>query len=154
MATRNSEQHRLAIIAVLGTLVILPVAANAHQEGRFSMLETEDGVVRLDRESGEMTTCKTSPDGWKCTPMNNAESGASERATIAKLRIEIAKLKQQLADLRNPDDTPLDEKEKSFNLPSDEEVDQAIDYMEKLLRKFGGAMKRLREDHETNDQEL
>lgn len=123
--------------------------------GRYTMLETKDGIVRLDKRTGALSDCRNSGDGWKCTPLSEdetaykpkGEQSAEGPSDIGKLKRENLRLKQRIADLEEQlarGDTAAPEK--SLKLPSDEEVDEAITYMEKMIRKFRGAMQRLRED--------
>lgn len=139
---------------LLGLAVAGPAPALAHDSGRYTMLETKDGVVRLDKQSGALSTCVNEDGGWTCTPLQDGEGETAEapapgnQEDMAKLRRENLRLKQRIADLE-ASKAPLTDDNQKLNLPSDEEVDEAISYMERMIRKFRGAMKRLRE----NDQE-
>lgn len=170
----EKPQFNTPFIPVLITtaLLIAPTmqsTALAEENSRYTMIETDDGIIRLDKQTGSMSNCKKSFESWACEPMREmsedqkSTSSGEENEQIAALRIENLKLKQRLADLEqlnnSPDDRGLDslkpdglDKDKKFKLPSDEEVDEAITYMEKMIRKFGGAMKRLREERYKDPQ--
>ena len=129
--------------------------AAAHETGRYSMLETKNGIVRLDKKTGAMATCKASPKGWDCTSLSNSALATSpDNETIEKLRKENLKLKQQLANQLDNETLKPGETQQTFKFPKDEEIDQSIEYMEKMIRKFRDAMKRLQEQDGTPDQEL
>ena len=124
-------------------------------QSRYSMIESENGIIRLDKKTGSMSNCKKLAGGWTCIPIKelsetdtkieNTELFAELQKANEALEKENQRLKQKIADLEfGLNEKPTDKK---FKLPSDEEVDEAITYMEKMIRKFGGAMKRLREKH-------
>ena len=132
-------------------------------QSRYSMIESENGIIRLDKKTGSMSNCKKTSDDWTCTPIKEASKTNTKRANNERvdelqnanetLEKENQRLKQKIEDLEfGLNEKPADKK---FKLPSDEEVDEAITYMEKMIRKFGGAMKRLREKHpESPETEL
>lgn len=143
--------------AIILSLSLFSTPLSAHETGRYSMLETKNGIVRLDKQTGAMATCKTNPEenGWDCTPLaDNALTTTTDNETIKQLRRENLKLKQQLANKFDKESFKPSESEKQFKFPNDEEIDQSIEYMEKMIRKFRDAMKRLKDEHGTPDQEL
>lgn len=142
-------------LILAGSLTFLPQSALAHEEGRYTMLETKNGVIRLDRKTGAMTTCVPLPNGWKCEPLVKKGAGAgADQDRVTELEDENFRLKQKLAERSDDDLNDPDSEPKKFKLPSDEEVDEAIEYMERMIRKFGGAMKRLRENNSEDELEL
>lgn len=129
------------------------IASAEEIPSRYSMIESNNGIIRLDKKTGSMSNCKKLAGDWTCIPIKelsetnskieNAELFAKLQKANKALEQENQHLKQKIADLEfGLNEKPTDKK---FKLPSDEEVDEAITYMEKMIRKFGGAMKRLRE---------
>lgn len=155
----------LSLVAKMFCLLILftsitPVK-NAFAEensSRYTMIESKNGIIRLDKKTGALSNCKKSADGWTCrsiketnevnngTRLDDNEELVSElQKENEALKKENLNLKQKIANLElGLDGEPT---KKKLKLPTDEEVDEAITYMEKMIRKFGGAMKRLREKH-------
>lgn len=146
---------------ILGSALVLSPAsiALADETGsRFTMIESKNGIIRLDKKTGAMSNCKKSTTGWSCKPIKETTEASSHSpneqneelfSKLQKANEALEKenqiLKQRIANLELGLN---DEKsEKKLKLPTDEEVDEAITYMEKMIRKFGGAMKRLREKH-------
>ncbi|GJM03636.1 MAG: hypothetical protein DHS20C08_21370 [Rhodomicrobium sp.] len=136
---------------------------SAHETGRYTLLETKEGVLRLDKRNGNLDTCSKNQDKWECKPIDSGneaykppseEMDAESGDTISALRLKNLKLKQRIADLeakQTPGDLSEDEtQKKALKLPSEEEVDEAISYMEKMIRKFRGAMKRLHKEEQNN----
>lgn len=156
MTVKSPCPDKLKLALCSAALLLSPamhITAMAEETSRYTMIETDEGIIRLDKQTGAMSNCKKSFERWACEPMREmteeqkSASPADENEQIAALKLENLKLKQQLADLEQLKQSPDDlERDKKFNLPSDEEVDEAITYMEKMIRKFGGAMKRLREE--------
>lgn len=168
---------RLIFSATLASLIatsllLAPPHANAHksddeseiESGRFTLLETKDGVLRLDKRNGTIDTCVKKENEWQCRPITDnsrdykpedKELDQESQDIISELRLKNLKLKQRIADLEaqqnlnSPDaDGKFKREEKSLKLPTDEEVDEAISYMERMIRKFSGAMERLRKERQ------
>jgi hypothetical protein len=75
------------------------------QPGRYTFNRVEDGLLRLDRQSGKVAICKPISAGWVCDAV--PEERAALEKEIAQLRVEVASLKQQIATLRAPPPPPV-----------------------------------------------
>ncbi len=128
-------------------------AVNAETPGRFTMEPVEGGFVRLDKDTGAMSLCAKKDgaeqvDGWACVPMDDSQRDL--RAELDRLKAENKGLKEEV---RRLEDTFIDGKRDgtgrdsqqggppgglppAMKLPSEEEVDKAIDYLEGMIRKF------------------
>lgn len=138
-------------IAVLG-LGAAGVASQDRQ-GRFVMSPAENGFARLDTETGAMSLCTSRNEKWVCEPME--DEAKALRGEIERLRGEVRRLEEQaaLAD-RSPGETPpsAERPERELQLPSEEEVDKALDYMESIFRKFRDRIKRFEEERKEDTQ--
>lgn len=67
-------------------------------EPRYGMTEIEDGYLRLDRETGEVSHCRRSSSGWSCTATPDARRALEQE--IAELREERQALRRENARLR------------------------------------------------------
>lgn len=151
MFTQHSKQLLgAAVLAV--TLMAAPLAASAEKAddgARFTMSPVEGGFVRLDKQSGAMSMCKKSDEGWACEPMNDSQ--ADMRKELDKLKAANSDLKNEIrrmeevfglngkapdADSGGPGPQAGGPPAKPFKLPSEKDVDQAIDYLEGMIRKF------------------
>lgn len=154
---QTTLKHTPLLASLIGLCLLSASPATAHDSGRYTMLETKDGVVRLDKRSGALSTCNRDDSGWNCSPLSDDETATNptpeNTEDLAELRRENLRLKQRIANLE-ANKTPLPEDNQKLNLPSDEEVDEAISYMERMIRKFRGAMKRLRENEQEPPTEL
>jgi uncharacterized protein (UPF0335 family) len=118
------------------------------------MHKSNDGFVRLDTETGAVALCQKSDTDWVCKDV--AGSNAGLRSEIERLTRENAELKaevkrmEELVGLRGDG---ADSKRK-FTLPSEQDVDNALDYFERMLRKFQDRLKRLEKKSEEPERQL
>lgn len=144
--------NRPAIAAAI--LGLTASAAFAETTGRFTLSPVEDGFVRLDKETGAMALCskKEQAAGWSCTPMDDIQQSLGQenerlQAEIDKLKAENRRLEDTfVGGGRNRNDGrpqahledqwPPGGMPPGMKLPSEEDVDKAIDYLEGMIRKF------------------
>lgn len=108
---------------------------DATQNGRFSMSPTADGFLRLDTRSGAVSHCRMVDGNVQC------RSGADERAA---LDAEIERLSKDNAELRRKlaaatDQAPTARLRNA--LPTDEEVNKAVGFMEQFMRRMMRVMR-------------
>lgn len=152
--------------AVLALALGLSAPAFAQSKsflGRYTMYKAEDGFIRLDTQTGEVSLCQKTDAAWNCAPMGDAEQKlktriAELRDRNAALEAEIRTLKSALAsrdgvqpedrysDRPDTDAGPPPGSRQQFRLPTEKEVDKALDYFERMLRKFQDRLQRLEKD--------
>lgn len=123
-----------------------PLAAQ-ESGGRYKMSPVDDGFVRLDTETGAMSLCIRKGGGWACKPMDDSKPPGND--DLARLAKENAELKDEMRrmeetfglDSRSKSGSEQNEDEQAkakpeIQLPSEEQVDQAVDYLERMIRKF------------------
>jgi len=138
----------LAILAGAGLCTAALAAGDAG--GRYTMSPTEDGVVRLDTQTGAMALCQRKHDKWACEDMEDSQRKL--RSEIDKLQAENKSLKDQVQHLEetlgqgeNQTDTPSPGAK--FVLPNEADVDKAFDYFERMVKKLHERMQKLEEQH-------
>jgi hypothetical protein len=162
-AMRISTRYPVAACA----LVLTCAAAYAADEkpGRYVMSPIEGGFARLDTETGLMSVCKGKADNFKCEVAPDSTASAQKEAEkntaeAKELRAEIKRLEELLGlgDKPGGDKPAADGKQAEeqrpgsrpggpgFKLPSEAEVDQAFDYIEKMVKKFKSKLKQLEGD--------
>jgi hypothetical protein len=160
----HSMQNKL-FIAIM-TIVAMQIATTASAQpkneiGRYSMHKTDDGFIRLDTETGAVSICRKTDGDWSCRP--TPDEASKLRAEIDSLRHRNDELSRQLAartgqPKRAPDAYGSDNdrsEHKTFRLPSEKEVDKALDYFESILKKFQERLKRLERNAPTDkDKQL
>lgn len=129
-------------IMVPTIMVLSTPAAFAQSEpsNRYTMAPTENGFVRLDTVTGAMSLCSRGRHGWQCRVMGSNEDAQQHReiealkSENAELRSELLRLERRLSELARRDASPQNVPE--FELPKEEDVDKAVDYLEGMIRKF------------------
>lgn len=72
--------------------------------GRYSFTKVDDGVLRLDSVSGQITVCNQHAAGWACEAV--PQERAALETEIGRLQDEVAALKAEIAALREPEQPP------------------------------------------------
>ena len=109
-------------------------------DGRYRMFPTAEGFLKLDTRSGAVSECKRGPDTYQCRLVPDEQNAL--QAEIDRLAGENTALKEQLGKAGPPlPEGPGESTKPSPALPRDEEMDRALGYMEKLLRRFMGILR-------------
>ncbi|MCV0395941.1 MAG: hypothetical protein K5872_06760 [Rhizobiaceae bacterium] len=124
---------RLAIAAIL---IATPVATFAQDTERFTLERRDSGWVRLDNDSGEISTCEERGNQLVCRLA--ADDRRALEDEIEALRERIRDLDQRL--------TALESARPSADLPSDDELDRTLGFMEKFFRGFMDIVRDLERD--------
>lgn len=141
----------------------LPAAAQNTSAGRYTMHQTDDGMLRLDTQTGAVSLCNKTEETWACKPMadEKASSEAMEqlRQENSQLRAEVNRLDKMLGlgtprPGGNVDPPRPGNQQPSFRLPSEKEVDQALNYFERMLRKFQDRLKKLEQGQSNEPKQL
>ncbi|NRG19590.1 hypothetical protein HPQ64_18015 [Rhizobiales bacterium] len=153
--------------------ILLAQTAFAQEETldreRYSIEKTDEGYLRVDRESGHVSLCQKANGAWRCAPVPDAQLALEDE--IDKLRSEIERLSARNSeleakilaisraadealsgisedDVRPKTDAPSD----SLTRNDEEQIDRALDFTEKAMRRFFGLMKDLRDEFEDSNQ--
>jgi hypothetical protein len=140
-------------------LLSLGAASSAAQErqGRYTLSPAENGFVRLDTVTGAMSLCSRKEQAWTCEPMDDKAKALREQveqltAENRALRAEIDRLeKAQPGDRDGSGQAFRQERpgNRSFDLPSEQDVDRALDYVERIYKKFRDRLRQLeQEEHQ------
>lgn len=124
-------------------VLVATAASSADSQGRYVMSPTEGGFARLDTETGAMSLCGRKGDRWVCEPM--ADAAMTLREERSRLAAENAELKaevRRLEGLLGPGGERRSA-ERKFELPSEQDVDRALDYVQRMYRKFRDRLKEL-----------
>lgn len=140
----------LVVALVALTVCFGPGAVAADTGGRYTMSTTEDGVVRLDTQTGAMALCRRKDGAWACEDMEDSQR--TLMSEIDKLRAENKSLKEQVEHLEETlglgdTETGPPGPSAKLTLPSEADVDKAFDYLERMLGKLQERMKKLEEKH-------
>lgn len=159
-------QNRPAGVLVLAAMLAAAggAAAWAQQQGpdtdkgRYTLSTTPDGVLRLDTRTGQVSTCARRSGGWACYAV--PDERAALEAEIGRISEENRQLKAALAANARPGELPgkiedvlpkadslkpgSPDGQKSARaphrleipLPSDADVERAMNFLEKVWRRL------------------
>ncbi len=145
----------LGLVALLGAA--LPAVASGRPaaeaiSGRYTMQPTDGGFLRLDTSSGAVSFCRTRSGSFVCEAV--ADDRLALEDELKRLRQENDELKSTVKKLEEiaglPTDKDLEKRgtlpdtgKGGFKLPTEEEVDKAMSYVERMLKKFKDKLKDL-----------
>jgi len=118
-----------------------------------------DDMVRLDTETGDVSICARKDGDWACRAM--PESEKSLRSDNDRLVAENKGLKDEIRRLEDTlgigepkpgDGSAASAVRPKLQLPTEEDVDKAFDYLEGMFRKFRDRLKRLDESRPDGTQ--
>lgn len=115
----------------------------AGSAGRFTMNPVDGGVLRLDTETGALSMCKQVSGSWSCTMLPDDRSAID--AELARLKRENEDLKGSVKRLEELAGMPDDGKRGKAQLPTEEDIDKAMSYVQRMLKKFKEKLKELEE---------
>jgi len=132
-------------------------------DDRYSMSKLENGYLRLDKKTGDLTHCVIDGhDAWKCVILPETKSKRQER--LEALQAENAYLKRRqeamaarlveveetLFELRDQLNTPSDggTKKPIISKEKRKRLNEALDLGEAMVSRFGEMMRGLKEDAE------
>lgn len=151
----------VTVMTVSGTLVAAQSAPDS-DNGRYSMTPIPEGVLRLDTRTGTVSTCSRNGAGWACYAVPDERSALD--AEIGRLQAEVETLKGQVAagppvsgkiDEALPKSDSLKKGEPKaaegdrkleIPLPSDQDLDRAMSFLEKAWRRLIDMANRVQKD--------
>lgn len=141
--------HHNRSLFILATVVALAASSASHAEtGRYTMTPTKDGVLKLDTKTGSVSLCRSVGTGWSCQGVDETNKGLRDQ--LRQLEKENARLRARL-DKQHL--SPGGSGGRKMEMPSEEDVDKAMDFMEKLLGRFKGMVEDLKKDKKNSDED-
>jgi len=142
--------------ALLVTLLALTAAAAGAGEpsktGRYAFHPIESGVLRLDRESGDVALCRAEAGAVDCSgpatsaggrPAEAGEGPAELTARIVALEARIAELEAQIGELQS--------QPRAGDLPDEEALDRVMVLTDRMMRRFFGLVRDWKRDMENDE---
>jgi hypothetical protein len=162
MMPANSPSKLVVIVTALALAGIAAAAEESlpdTENGHYTLSQTPSGVVRLDTRTGAISNCDKGTTGWACTLV--PDERAAMDAEIGRLQAENEKLKAQLAEAGKTDEAlPKSDQLKKAEpkaaeaernkieipLPSDQDVDRMMSFVERAWRRLIDMANRLQKD--------
>ena len=133
------------IVTALGLAVPSTVwaqtAAPQSDDKRYTFNRVDEGYLRLDGRTGQVSICAQRPAGWACQAV--PDERAVLEAEIARLQAENAAVKKELI-ARNlplpgtvkPDAPAANPDESRLQLPNDADLNKVMNFVEKVWRRL------------------
>lgn len=127
------------------TLPLSPAALAEEKPGRYTMSPTDGGFLRLDTQTGAVAFCTRRNDAWQCAgvadePLALRREIEQLKARNAELEIEIKRL-DELVGLRDKDGRAERPSLPGLPLPSEQDIDKGLDYLNRMFKRFREKLK-------------
>lgn len=131
---------RELIAMVLLGAALVPVSAGAAEDaGRYRLEKSGEGYVRMDTATGRMSICREREERLVCAPA--ADERGVRDDEVETLRRRVDALEARIAALEGDRGTGADAEDPG--LPSEEDFEQSLDFMDRFFRRFMGIVKDL-----------
>jgi len=132
----------LAGVLVAGLTCAATAAPPSSEEkpGRFTMQPAEGGFLRLDTVTGDVSLCARAGSSFECKPVKDDRDLQAEVARLADENKDLKAEIKRLEGMLGLDGSPAQPKPK-LELPTEEDVDKALSYLERMFKKFRDKLK-------------
>ena len=166
MSTSPSKLPKIIAVAAVAICMVGTGAIAASmpdtENGRYTLSPVADGVIRLDTRTGTVSTCNNSGIGWACYAV--PDERAALDAEIGRLQADNEKLKAELAareptvsgksdealpksdSLKSEPKTADSERKIEIPLPSDQDMDRVMSFLERAWRRLVEMANRMQKD--------
>jgi tetrahydromethanopterin S-methyltransferase subunit B len=134
------EKMRFQHLVVPAVLVCMTAAsAQAEDAGRYRLEKSADGYVRMDTQTGAMSKCQEQNRQLVCRMAADERTAFQDQ--VDDLQESVKALDARVARLENSLSARLESQ-----LPSEEEFNRTMGYMERFVRGFMGIVKDMNKD--------
>ncbi|SMH38812.1 hypothetical protein [Mesorhizobium australicum] len=131
---------RIARLAAFALAATIPAAVAQEAETRYTLEKTPDGYVRMDNRTGEMSVCTERAGQLVCRLA--ADERSAWQGEIDRLTRRLDEVEKRLGALEGSP-TP------QTALPSEEQFEQSLTFMERFFRRFIDIVKDLEAETDT-----
>jgi hypothetical protein len=148
-------------ILLLAALLSLSTSASGQDApappGRYQIAPDEDGFVRLDTRTGALTHCGKQEGAWRCDVMAEERSDLEQRldalaGKVDALTAELDRLTASLSAMERKfqaSPSPPPSATAPSVSPREEELDEALSFAERLMRRFFDLVRELKSEQST-----
>ncbi|MDR7225102.1 hypothetical protein [Aminobacter aminovorans] len=129
----------LMLVPLIGGLSAVPALAAETQ--RYQMEKTDKGYVRMDTQTGEMSICEERDSQLVCKLAADERSALQDE--LGRVQTELKALDERLVKLESSLTAQLESK-----LPTEEEFQKSMGYMERFFRSFMGIVKDMEKEEQ------
>jgi hypothetical protein len=140
----------VAVLALVATMAQAQTATPDSENGRFTFNQVQDGLLRLDTRTGQVSLCSKQAAGWACHAVPDERTALE--GEIARLQNENATLKKDMIARGMPlpggvkTNPPSIKPEIELKLPSEADIDRLMTFMEKIWRRLIDMVQNLQKD--------
>ncbi len=118
------------------------VGSTEGEDGRYTFSRADDGYLRLDGRTGQVSICTRRPVGWACQSV--PDERVALEAEIARLQGENVLLKKELLTrnlplpgMVKPELPPVVKNEEPrLQLPTEADINKVVVFIEKVWRRM------------------
>jgi hypothetical protein len=137
---------RMVLSVLIAVLACTPTvwpqrALSEDDDSRYSFNHADEGYLRLDGRTGQVSLCTRRPPGWECRAV--PDERAALEAEIARLQVENVALKKELLAHNLPLPSSVkpvpptaSSEEPRLQLPNDTDLDKMVTFIEKVWRRL------------------
>lgn len=126
------------VILVLASALVAAAPASAQAAERYRMERTEDGFVRMDLATGQMSVCRERGVELVCRAA--VDEREAYHREIGDLETRLERLEERVAELERPGSQP------QSSVPSEQDFEQTLNHMERFFRRFLGLVREFDEE--------
>jgi hypothetical protein len=134
-----------AVVATLAVACAMPASAEGaapdNEEGRYTFNKVQDGYLRLDAQTGQVSMCSRRAVGWACQTV--PEDRAVLEGEIARLRSENATLKKDILSRglslpagTMPEPPIVRNGDRNLRLPNNADLDRMMAFVGRMWRRL------------------
>jgi hypothetical protein len=134
----NEQEVRMNIagLAALALAVTATGSAAQEPETRYSLQKTPDGYVRMDTRTGEMSLCTERAGQLVCRIAADERNAWQDELDRVTRRLDEVDKRLSALEASPPQDA----------LPTEEQFEQSLSFMERFFRRFIDIVKDLEEE--------
>jgi hypothetical protein len=124
------------LVTALALLPLLGLGAFAADGERYTLEKSASGYVRMDTQTGEMSICEERSGQLVCKLA--ADERSAYGSDVERLQADLEALETRVQALENSLTAKFEK-----SLPTEEEFEKTMSYMERFFRSFIGIVKDL-----------
>lgn len=133
-------------LIISGLSLAAPASAQnvpAEKSGRYTLQPIDGGFLRMDTETGAMSLCTKRGAAVACEPVADQRASQGEVDRLMQENRALREDLKRLEELVTADGGKKPARGPKFEMPSEEDIDKAMSYVERMLKKFREKMKDL-----------